>query len=314
MRFKTHFALLLISLFAIAPALLALAQDQNEEGVRGAFLTSRPTTSVNMGGGGRRPARRRPPRQRTGGAVEVPKNVSGGVKANVGNTSASVNASAGTNNSVSPSPKPTGPLALGYTLYTRDPNGDAVRVDPSREFRAGDRVRIALETNSDGYLYVFHTENDGQPEMIYPDQRLDEGDNFIEAHVPTEIPSSKEQDERFRWFVFDNRPANERLYIVLTREPLPVVPTGEDLVKYCRASQCPWRPSKSLWDQVRQLAGARVRVVKEKSYGQAQTAGERDAATRGLGLVQSAPPPSVIRMNVTSDTGLLVTSLDLIHK
>jgi hypothetical protein len=55
-------------------------------------------------------------------------------------------------------------------------------------------------------------------------------------------------------------------------------------------------------------------VKSKKTYGQAQTSGEREATTRGLGLSQSEPPPAVIRINVSSNTGVLVTALDLIHR
>jgi hypothetical protein len=209
------------------------------------------------------------------------------------------------------------PIGLGYSLYMRDASGDAVRIDPSRVFRAGDRIRISLETNTDGYLYVFHTENNGEPQMLYPDAKLDEGDNFVEAHVPYEIPWSGETSDDLRWFVFDRNPANERLYIVLTREPLPGVPTGEQLVSYCRQNQnqCPWRPATGLWSQVRVNAEGKVIVDKKAAtYGQKQTTGERDATTRGLGLPTSAPEPSIVRMNASSNAGVLVTALDLTHQ
>ena len=52
-----------------------------------------------------------------------------------------------------------------------DAGGNAVRVEPSREFHNGDRIRISLEPNLDGYMYVFHSENDGPPEMLDPDAR-----------------------------------------------------------------------------------------------------------------------------------------------
>ena len=94
------------------------------------------------------------------------------------------------------------PIGLGYTIFMRDVNGRAVRVDPTREFHNGDRIRISLEPNVDGYLYVFHTEGDGPPEMIYPDARLEGGENWIEAHVPIDVPSTLETDERLRWFQF----------------------------------------------------------------------------------------------------------------
>ena len=196
----------------------------------------------------------------------------------------------------------------------RDANGDAMRVDPERVFRTGDRVRLALEANTDAYLYIFNSTDNGDPVMIYPDVRLDDAGNYIEAHVPTEIPSSTEVDERMRWFTFDAAPGTEHIYIVVTRDPLPGIPIEDDLVNYCRTNRCPWRPAPGVWGQIRAALGGRVQVVKAKTYGQTQTSGEREATTRGLGLDQSAPPPSVIRMNVSSDTGLLVTGIDLVHK
>lgn len=189
-----------------------------------------------------------------------------------------------------------------------------MRVDPAREFHAGDRIRLSLETNVDGYLYVFHTENGGTPEMIYPDAQLDEGHNEVDAHVPYEIPWSAEEDERFHWFVFDNNPATERLYIVITREPIPTVPTGEALVSYCRSNHCPWQPVPQVWAQVKAGAEARVGENKTTVYGQAQTSGEREATTRGMGLDRTAPAPSIVRMNVTSNAPVLVTAIDLIHR
>jgi hypothetical protein len=196
----------------------------------------------------------------------------------------------------------------------RDANGDAVRVDPDRSFRTGDRVRIFMETNTDAYIYIFNSTDNGDPVMIYPDAQLDDAGNYIEAHVPTEIPSSAAPEERLRWFTFDNKPGVEHVYIVVTREPLPGIPIEDDLVSYCRTNSCPWRPAPNVWAQVKAAMGGRVQVVKAKTYGQTQTSGERDASTRGLGLDQSAPPPSVIRMNVSSNTGLLVTSIDLAHR
>ncbi|MGI8565583.1 MAG: hypothetical protein ACR2LZ_03775, partial [Pyrinomonadaceae bacterium] len=63
-------------------------------------------------------------------------------------------------------------IGLGYTLYMRADNGDAVRVDPEKEFGAGDQIRVSLEANTDGYLYIFHTEDDRNPQMLFPDARL----------------------------------------------------------------------------------------------------------------------------------------------
>ncbi|MDQ3821095.1 MAG: DUF4384 domain-containing protein, partial [Acidobacteriota bacterium] len=203
-------------------------------------------------------------------------------------------------------------IGLGYTIYMRDAGGSAVRVDPTQEFHAGDRIRLALESNTDGYLYIFHTENDGNPEMLYPDVRLEKGANRIQAHVPYEIPWNEPGVEN--WFKFDETPATERLYIVISRQPLPAIPVGEQLVDYCAKNSCPWHPRVEDWAKVKMSVQAKVGVVKSSSYGQKQTVAEREATTRGLGLDQSAPEPSVIRMNASSNAPVLVTAVDLIHK
>ena len=148
--------------------------------------------------------------------------------------------------------------------------------------------------------------------MLYPDVRLEKGANRIQAHVPYEIPWNEPGVEN--WFKFDANPANERLYVVVSRQPLPTIPIGDALVSYCGQNQCPWRPPVSAWAQVKLQGQAKVGIVKSSSYGQKQTAAEREATTRGLGLDQSAPEPSVIRMNASSNAPVLVTAVDLIHK
>lgn len=207
------------------------------------------------------------------------------------------------------------PIGLGYSIFMRDSVGMPYRVDPERSFKSGDAIRIALETNVDGYLYVFHTENDGPPQMIFPDARLSSGKNWVNAHVTNEIPSRREAAENLRWFVFDNNPAVERLYIVVSREPLPQVPTGAQLVNLCKQSpgSCPLRLSDANWVQVKAGLNARTNTSRMREYGQKEDASERDSVERGLGLSQAAPPPAVVRLNVDGTGKILVTAIDLVH-
>jgi len=295
--------LAIVLLSAASGVFLASAQQSDEE-VRGAFLSSRPKNTNSNPPATRR---RKPPQRQTNTSSATPKNA---------NTTKIANANisfANTNSARLPMPA----IALGYTIFMRDMNGRAVRVDPTREFHNGDRIRISLEPNVDGYVYVFHTENDGPPEMIYPDARLEGGENWIEAHVPVDIPSTIEADERLRWFQFYGNAGTERLYVVVTRDPLPEVPVGETLVNFCTANKdkCPWKPPVEAWAQVQLASKAEVRVVTSKvSAGQAQTEKEQVATTRGLGLDQTAPQPSVIRMSAATNAPVLVTILDLVHK
>jgi Domain of unknown function (DUF4384) len=300
---KSRVVVMLAFTATMLTAFVVFAQEPDDD-VRGAFLSSRPkTTNTNA------PSHRHRPRNTN---TTNSNSSSGASKNSNANTVAS-----NTNTSRHSSKNSPPAIGLGYTLFMRDADGRGLRVEPGHEFHNGDRVRISLEPNVDGYLYVFHTENDGAPEMIYPDSRLDAGDNSIEAHVPLEVPSSEESDERLRWFAFYGNGGTEHLYVVVTREPLSSVPAGDELVALCTTSKdkCPLHPSTEVWDRVmRDMVRSNIRVVTAKQFGQAQTDTEKVATTRGLGLDQSAPQPSVIRINASTTDPMLVTVLDLIHK
>jgi hypothetical protein len=353
---KLLLQLLFVALVAICTAVPASAQEQPQpspspapdEGIvtRGAFLTTRPkkaskegkTASGEVAASVTTPTRKSEPSSTASSSSNNAKKGSGKSVASVKpKKSAGKNASVGEREenagAKKSGEKKTGgadenvayneaalkprPIGLGYTLFTLGDNGEAVRTDPARQFRTGEGIRIALETNTDGYLYIFHTENDGEPSMIFPDARLNGGSNLVKAHVPYEIPSSKETSEEMRWFTFTDPPAAERLYIVLTRQPLDGVPTGNTLADYCfdRQHTCPWRPAIATWTALKGAqANEQVAVSRVQDQGRTQTPDEREATSRGLGLGAGAPSPSVIRMTASSNANMLVTTIDLIHK
>ncbi|HXT64297.1 MAG TPA: DUF4384 domain-containing protein [Pyrinomonadaceae bacterium] len=275
------------------------AQDED---VRGAFLESRPKTT-NLNAPSRR-HRSRPANKNANSAANTSIGIQVGANANV--------VAANRNDAK----RVQSAIGLGYTIFMRDASGRGIRVQPTHEFHTGDRVRLALEPSVDGYLYIFDSEDGGPPKMIYPDPRLDAGDNWIEAHVPIEVPSSDESEERLRWFEFYGQPGGDRIYIITTREPLPAVPTGDALVALCGTSKdkCPWQPPADIWEKIESASKAEVKVATTRNFGEAQTEHERVAMTRGLGLDKSIPPPSVIRINASSREAILVTVVDLVHK
>ena len=293
-----------------APAL------QDDEDVRGAFLTSRPKDKSAGSGNTGKPSRRKP-------------KSTGGTNGSSGSTSTSSNKP---NKPVDKTPKNPGPssaptpstpvtpvnarrIGLGVTLFMRDSNGLAVRVDPDHVFQKGDRVRVLLETNSDGYLYIFNTTNDGSATMIYPHADLDEAGNYLQAHVPFEIPASTSADERLRWFAFDEVAGTERLFFVFTRDPLNGIPIDDDLIALCKGSKdsCPVRPSSEVWAGVQKEMQAPLKTDKAQQFGSTQTSTEQQATARGLGLSKEDPPPSLVMM-ASSARSTLVATLDLIHK
>lgn len=283
----------------------AAPAPQDEDDVRGAFLTSRPKNKAPASTGRSKPSRRRPKTTVANDPGKAPEK--------------KPNHPTGSSASNKPSepvrPVNSARMGLGMTLFTRDSNGLAIRVDPEHVFRKGDRVRVLLETNTDGYLYIFNKTNDGPVVMIYPDKDLDEAGNYIKAHIPWEIPSGAADEERLRWLVFDEVPGNERLFFVLTREPLKDVPIEDELISFCSNANgsCPWRPSTEVWEMISKQMQEPLTTDKNVASGRAQTAPEQQAATRGLGLVKDDPEPSLIMM-ASSKSPMLVATLDLVHK
>jgi hypothetical protein len=298
MKIKTIFTSSLVGLAILIPT-VAFAQDED---VRGAFMTTRPkatgSVSGNKSGSTPRPSRRHPkaPAPPPGPSPVVP---------------------GGPNSPPTTAPKINlARIGLGLTLFMRDSNGLSVRIDPSHEFHKGDHVRFLIETNADGYLYVFNTTDDGQPLMLYPTSELDEAGNYFQAHVPFEIPSSLAAEERLRWLTFDDHPGTEKLYFVFTREPLASVPIEDDLIAFCREhdGNCSWSPGAEVWAQIKKEMSEPVQTAKVGNMGNAQTSKERQASTRGIGLNRDDPEPSLIMLTASTSKNMLVVTLDLVHK
>ena len=307
MRLTFAFFVLLCSSALLVSAAPNVLQDQDD--VRGAFLTSRPKEKSTKAQASPTVSRRKP-------KVVASENKNTTVKPQDNKTAENRTPKAPTTDSKgTKSPVNTQRMGLGLTLFMRDANGSAVRTDPTRVFHKGDRVRVLLETNTDGYLYIFNTTNDGDPVMIYPDAALDEGGNYLQAHVPFEIPSSLSTEERLRWLAFDENSGDEKLFFVFTKDPLSGLPIDDDLIALCRdtKSACPVKPTPEVWAQVQKEMQHPLQADRSKQSGQTETPVEKEATTRGLGLAKDDPQPSMILM-ASSKTSKLVTTMALVHK
>ena len=204
-------------------------------------------------------------------------------------------------------------IGLGYTLFVKQ--GESLHAaGAGREFKAGDKIRVALETNTDGYLYIFYTENGLNPQMLFPNNRIDGGANVVAAHARDFVPADMNT-----WFEFDNVPATERLYIVISRNPLAGVPTGEALLDHCggaRREHCYWKPTPEQWKAITAGApgGGRVRESQNTQLASLQVPIQSSAMTRGIKVKKEEPAPAIVRVNDSAAADVLVTTIDLVHK
>lgn len=207
--------------------------------------------------------------------------------------------------------------SVGLTLFRRATDGTPQRVDAGARFSDGDQIRLVVESNFDGYLYIFNTDSAGaKPVLIYPQVRLADGANRIAAHVPTEVPSRMEQSLTNQWLVLAGGPVTDRLVVVVTAEPLPWVPVGPDLVSYCGENRdCYWTPdvASALSEAKKLESKPDPPVASNETAGQQMTGLENEAIARTVRLGPEAPPPASIVSVVGRSTRLIVAVLDLTH-
>lgn len=206
------------------------------------------------------------------------------------------------------------PIALGYTIFMKDTSGGLLAVDPLREYKSGERIAVVLEPNTDGYIYIFNAENDREPMMLFPNLQLDTGENAAHAHVRETYPS----DVNYA-FEFDDNPAIEHIYVIVSRRPLEGVPSGDALASFCGKKQddCYWKPSAEQWARIKSgAAGGRVIEAKSDTLiAQARPQSvPPNSLQRGIKVKKDEPAPSVVRVNDSPQTNTLVTVIKLVHK
>ncbi|MEW5979671.1 MAG: DUF4384 domain-containing protein [Acidobacteriota bacterium] len=124
------------------------------------------------------------------------------------------------------SAKTSYPLGLRYSIL-KQVGQTSVEVDPESVFRSGDRIRLNVQANDTGFLYIVLRGSSGRWSPLFPSKEILNGNNRVERGNQYEIPLGSV------WFAFDEQPGTEKLFIVLSRQPEP---DFEKLVKSLRDS------------------------------------------------------------------------------
>jgi hypothetical protein len=106
------------------------------------------------------------------------------------------------------------PLGLRYSVLKRDASGKFAEVDADSTFRSGDRIRLHVDTNTSGYLYVVMQGSSGNWRLLFPSSEVEGGNNRIEKGSSQQIPAGDKGQ-----FVFDQQSGTEKLFLVLSRKP-----------------------------------------------------------------------------------------------
>ncbi|MEO7660166.1 MAG: hypothetical protein ABIV48_11180, partial [Pyrinomonadaceae bacterium] len=112
----------------------------------------------------------------------------------------------------------------------------AERLAADKEFKAGDLVRLSIESPETGYLYVIDREiyEDGSlglPVQIFPTMQTRGGNNRVERGMLTDIPSQSDRVPYFTLKSTDPKWQGELLTLIISSVRLP------ELVAPAKASQ-----------------------------------------------------------------------------
>ena len=107
---------------------------------------------------------------------------------------------------------------LRFRLSQQSSTGAEADVDPAAiTFKSGDRVRFTFESNIDGHLYVVQQGSSGRWTVLFPNPQINGGRNQIKRSEQYQVPNDD-------WFLFDDNPGTEQVFVFLSREPLTQLP------------------------------------------------------------------------------------------
>ena len=204
----------------------------------------------------------------------------------------------------------TQPLALRYSLVQiAESEDDDAEVSTSKVFHAGDRVRIRVQSNQDGYLYVVQRGSSGNWEPLFPSLAINDGKNRIEARASLDLPSQTQA------FTFNAQAGDERLFVILSRTPVNDV---ERLVYRLRGEDGKKQPDPSAPslmaqnvmvgnDLVEQLRRTNSRDLVIETVGTRTGSGSRKKSNL------SAEPENAVYV-ATASGSTVVADIQLIHQ
>jgi hypothetical protein len=106
------------------------------------------------------------------------------------------------------------PLGLRYSVVQVANGGTESEVSPTAMFHAGDMVRVKVEGNRDGYLYVILRGSSGNWKPLFPAADINNGENRIGPHRGYRLPSETQA------FTFDEQAGQEQLFVIYSPEPV----------------------------------------------------------------------------------------------
>jgi hypothetical protein len=183
----------------------------------------------------------------------------------------------------------TGPLGLKYSVLKLGPDGQYSEVDPGSNFTAGDQIRVSVEVNDTGYLYVVVQGSSGIWKVMYPSPEVDGGDNRVHEGRVYSLPSATHV------FKFDTKTGTEKLFVVLSRQP----ETDLESLIYSVRDKAPESGSTKQGELSRTLmASNQAPPIQDDVVQRLRVTYSRDLVIEKVDDAKTPPPDAIRRIEV----------------
>src|SRR6185436_12918874 len=98
--------------------------------------------------------------------------------------------------------------------------------DPGQEFQTGDKLKLALTVNQSGYLYIVNQPEGKDGVLLFPDLRINKGQNYVIKDKEYVIPSFCQdfEDPKDCWFKMAPPSGTETLIVIFSRDKITTLP------------------------------------------------------------------------------------------
>ena len=117
-------------------------------------------------------------------------------------------------------------LTLQWHLLKRVDDTTQEEADSTQEFQTGDKLKLAVTVNQTGYLYIVNQPEGKDGVLLFPDLRINKGQNYVVKDKQYVIPSYCQdfEDPKDCWFKMAPPAGTETLIVIFSRDKITTLP------------------------------------------------------------------------------------------
>jgi Domain of unknown function (DUF4384) len=127
-----------------------------------------------------------------------------------------------------PAPKTqkAAPLTLQWHIVKRVDDTNQEETDSTKEFQTGDKLKLGITANQNGYLYIINQPQGKDGVMLFPDLRINKGQNYVLKDKEYSVPSYCQnfEDPKDCWFQMTPPAGTETLIVIFSRDKITTLP------------------------------------------------------------------------------------------